>query len=62
MYDIIKSTIDTSFKFSNDEPDWLTNDIILLTKECDRCLRKYAKTKLEKDKIEMRKIRNLIFQ
>ena len=65
IYDRIKSAIDTlcpvkEFKFSNDKPDWLTNDIILLMKERDRCLRKYAKTKLENDKIEMRKIRNLV--
>ena len=27
-----------TFKFSNDEPKWLTNDIILLIKNRDRCL------------------------
>ena len=65
MFDRIKDTIDVlcpmkDFHFSNDKPDWLTNDIIILMKERDRCLRKYAKTKLEKDKIDMRKIRNLV--
>ena len=65
MFNRIKNTIDVlcpmkDFQFSNDKPDWLTNDIILLMKERDRCLRKYAKSKLEKDKIDMRKIRNLV--
>ena len=64
MFDRIKNVIDVlcpikDFQFSNDKPDWLTNDIILLMKQCDRSLREYAKTRLEKDKIEMCKIRNL---
>ena len=33
---------------------------MLLMKERDRCLRKYAKTRLEIDKMEMRLIRNLV--
>ena len=47
------------FKFSNEKPKWLNNDIILLMKERDRCLSQYAKTRLEKDKKDMRKARNI---
>ena len=65
MFDRIKDTINVlcptkNFKFSNEKPAWLTNDIIILMKERDRCLRKYAKTRLDRDKIDMRKTRNLV--
>ena len=64
MFNSIKKTVDLlcpikKFKFSKEKPRWLTNDIILLMKERDRCLNKYIKTKLEKDKMAMRKARNL---
>ena len=60
----IKNVIDLlcpmkTFKFSKDKPKWLSNDIIILMKERDRCLRKYAKTRLEQDKINMRQVRNM---
>ena len=65
MYTRIMNVVDTlcpikTFKFSRDKPNWLKNDIILLMKERDRCLRKYSKTHLETDKTNMRKIRNLV--
>ena len=47
------------FKFSSEKPKWLNNDIILLMKERDRCLNQYTKTRLEKDKKDMRKARNI---
>ena len=64
MIDRIKNVIDLlcpvkTFKFSDNKPKWLTNDIILLMRERDRCLRKFTKSKLEQDKISMRKARNL---
>ena len=65
MYTRIKNVVDSlcpikKYKFSKEKPNWLTNDIVLLMKERDRCLRKYSKTRLEVDKKEMRKIRNLV--
>ena len=47
------------FKFSNEKPIWLTNELIAIMKERDRCLTQYLKTKSEADKINMRKARNL---
>ena len=48
------------FKFAKNRPSWLTNDLINLMKERDRLLKVYQKTKKDNDKIEMRKIRNLV--
>ena len=64
MYTRIKTVISLCpiklFKFSKEKPTWLTNDFMLLMKERDQCLRKYTKTRLEIDKMEMRRIRNLV--
>ena len=49
-----------SFKFAKNRPVWITNDLINLMKERDRCLKKYLSSRLEIDKIEMRKMRNLV--
>ena len=64
MIDRIKNVIDLlcpvkTFKFSDNKPKRLTNDIILLMRERDRCLRKFTKSRLEQDEISMRKARNL---
>ena len=48
------------FKFAKNRPVWITNDLINLMKERDRCLNKYLSTRLEDDKIEMRRMRNLV--
>ena len=61
----MKSVLDTlcpekTFKFAKNRPVWITNDFINLMKERDRCLSKYLSTRLEVDKIEMRKMRNLV--
>ena len=49
-----------NFKFARNRPNWLTNDLINLMKERDRLLKVYQRTKLETDKKEMRKYRNLV--
>ena len=48
------------FKFAKDRPPWLTDDLVNLMKERDRCLKKFRSSKLEIDKIEMRRMRNLV--
>ena len=47
------------FKFSNEKPIWLTNDLIAIMKETDRCLRQCSASKTEGDKVKMRKARHL---
>ena len=64
MYDRIMATADRfcptkEFKFSNEKPVWLTNELIALLKERDRCLTQYQKTKNDLDNVNMRKARNL---
>ena len=49
-----------TFKFAKNRPSWLTNDLINLTKERDRSLKVYQKSKQENDKKEMRRLRNLV--
>ena len=49
-----------TFKFAKNRPTWLTNDLINLMKERDRCLKAYLKSRMEIDKIEMRRMRNLV--
>ena len=61
----MKSVLDTlcpekTFKFAKNRPVWITNDLINLMKERDRCLSKYLSTRLEVDKTEIRKMRNLV--
>ena len=63
MYSNIMSTADKlcplkEFKFSKDKPVWFTHDLIILMKHRDECLKQYARTKTEEDKIKMRKARN----
>ena len=49
-----------TFKFAKDKPSWLSDDLVNLMKERDRRLKVYLKSKLEADKIEMRRIRNMV--
>ena len=47
------------FNFSNDKPNWLTNDLIAIMKERDRCLLQFSACKTEENKAKMRRARNL---
>ena len=63
MYSNIMSTADKlcplkEFKFSKNKSVWLTHDLITLMNHRDECLKQYARTKTEEDKIKMRKARN----
>ena len=65
LYNSMKHILDIlcpekSFKFAKNRPVWITNDLINLMKERDRSLSKYLSTRLEADKIAMRKMRNLV--
>ena len=65
LYNNIKSILDKlcpekTFKFAKNRPAWISNDLINLMKERDRSLQTYLGTRLEIDKKEMRKMRNLV--
>ena len=65
MFNIFSEILDkfcpiNHFKFAKERPPWLTDDLVNLMKERDRCLTKFRSTKLEIDKIEMRRMRNLV--
>ena len=65
LYNNMKTVLDSlcpekKIKFAKNRPVWITNDLINLMKERDRCLSKYLSTRLEDDKIEMRRMRNLV--
>ena len=47
------------FKFSNNKPKWLTNDLIAIMRDRDNRLKQYYNTKSEEDKVKMRQARNL---
>ena len=56
-----KQQIDPSLiQLRLNRPNWLSNDLKNLMKERDRSLKLYLKSKLENDKKEMRRMRNLV--
>ena len=64
MYNRITAAADfycpiKDFKFSKDKPIWLTNDLIAIMKERDRCFIDYSLAKTEENKAKMRRARNL---
>ena len=48
------------FKFAKEKPKWISDDLIELMKNRDKALQQYKRTKSDEDKIEMRKMRNMV--
>ena len=65
LYNNMKSILnklcpEKNFKFAKNKPVWISNDLINIMKERDRCLQTYLSTRLEAYKKEMRRMRNIV--
>ena len=49
-----------NFKFAKEKPNWISDDLIELIKNRDKSLKQYNRSKSEVDKIEMKRMRNLV--
>ena len=49
-----------NFKFATEKPKWISDDLIELMKNRDAALKQYTKTKNDEDKVEMRRMRNMV--
>ena len=48
------------FKFAKKRPKWISDNLIELTKNRDASMKQYIKTRTEEDKMEVRRLRNMV--